>query len=97
MDGICGICGKTTDETMLTVDDHETTCLECATKTAKEAQTEKRHIEIYDEHWNNWFLCTWCEELFPESELREEADLGHLCDQCIMAIHSRGESLSLKY
>lgn len=97
MDGICGICGKATDETMLTVDDHEMVCLECATKRAKEAQTEKRHIEIYDEHWNNWFLCTWCEELFPESELREEAELGRLCDQCIMAIHSRGESLSLKY
>ena len=54
MDGICGICGKATDETMLTVDDHETVCLECATKMAKEAQVEKRYIEIYDEHWNNW-------------------------------------------
>ena len=44
-----------------------------------------------------WFLCTWCEELFPESELRKEADLGHLCDRCIAAIHSRGERLSLEY
>lgn len=97
MDKICGICGKATDETMLTVDDHETVCLEYATKMANEAKAENRELEITDENGDAWFLCTWCEELFPESELREEADLGHLCDQCIMAIHSRGESLSLKY
>ena len=55
------------------------------------------NIEITDENGDAWFLCTWCEELFPESELREDVDLGHLCDRCIMAIHSRGESLTLKY
>ena len=61
------------------------------------AKAEEREIEITDESGNAWHLCTWCEDLFPEGELREEVDLGHLCDRCIAAIHSRGESLTLKY
>ena len=40
--------------------------------------------------------CQWCKESFPESELREEVDLGYLCFQCIKAIQSRGETLYLK-
>lgn len=38
--------------------------------------------------------CQWCGELFPESELSEEIDLGLLCEHCIMAISSRGETLT---
>ena len=40
--------------------------------------------------------CQWCNEQFPESELHLEADLGLLCDNCLMAIESRGETLNLK-
>lgn len=40
--------------------------------------------------------CRWCKESFPESELREEVDLGYLCYRCIKAIQSRGETLILK-
>ena len=40
--------------------------------------------------------CRWCNELFPEGELRHEADLGPLCGRCIAAIRSRGEPLTLK-
>ncbi len=40
--------------------------------------------------------CQWCNELYPMSELHEETDLGLLCDNCIMAIESRGETLNLK-
>lgn len=94
---ICEACHTATEDTFLTVGEHENVCLECATKMAKEAKAENRELEITDENGNAWFLCTWCEELFPESELRKEADLGHLCDHCIMAIHSRGERLSLEY
>ena len=94
---ICENCHTATEDTFLTVGKHENICLECSTKMAIEAKMESLEIEITDENGNAWFLCTWCEELFPESELREEVDLGHLCDRCIMAIHSRGESLTLKY
>ena len=41
--------------------------------------------------------CKWCGELFSRSELREEVDLGLLCDRCIAGIASRGEELTLKY
>ena len=41
--------------------------------------------------------CEWCGEMFGESELREEKDLGLLCDHCVLAITSRGEELYLRY
>ena len=44
-----------------------------------------------------WHKCEWCGEIFPESDLREEKDLGYLCEHCILAISSRGEDLYLKY
>ena len=44
-----------------------------------------------------WCRCQWCGELYPEESLREEVDLGLLCDWCIAAIHSRGESLTLRF
>ena len=94
---ICEACHTATEDTFLTVGEHENICLECATKMANEAKAENRELEITDENGDAWFLCTWCEELFPESELRKEADLGHLCDRCIAAIHSRGERLNLEY
>ncbi len=93
---ICEICHTATEDTFLTVGEQENVCMECATKMALEAKAENREIEITDEQGNAWCLCTWCEELYPESELREEVDLGHLCDRCIAAIRSRGESLTLK-
>ncbi len=58
---------------------------------------EERKIEITDECGEVCRTCSWCGELFPESELREEVDLGHLCRTCIAAIQSRGETLTLKY
>ena len=94
---ICEICGRPTEDNLLTVGEHESVCWDCATKMALDAKAENREIEITDESGEACRLCTWCEELFPEGELREEVDLGHLCGTCIEAIHSRGESLTLKY
>jgi len=85
---ICEICKKATEDNLLTVGEHEAVCWDCATKMA---------IEITDERGEACRLCTWCEDLFPESEVREEVDLGHLCRTCIEAIHSRGETLTLRY
>jgi len=100
MDKICEICGKPTEDTLLEVGDHEAVCWECATKMAIQAREENREIEIllpHSRYYEECHLCNWCNELFTDSELREEADLGHLCDQCIQAIHSHGEPLLLKY
>ena len=94
---ICVNCGRQTEESLLTVDGRENICWECATELALEAQIEDRDIEVHDEDGEACHLCKWCSELYPESELREETDLGHLCDQCVSAIRSRGESLTLKY
>ena len=96
---ICEICHQPSESDLLTVDGRENICWDCATKMAVEAKKENREIEIELEHAGyseTCHLCTWCEELYPESELREEVDLGHLCDRCIAAIHSRGETLTLK-
>ena len=41
--------------------------------------------------------CEWCGEWNLESEMKEEADLGWLCERCILAITSRGEELYLRY
>lgn len=41
--------------------------------------------------------CEWCGELFEESELQEEADLGMLCHRCVLGINSHGEELFLKH
>ena len=43
------------------------------------------------------YKCEWCGEMFGESELREEKDLGYLCEHCVLAITSRGEELYLRY
>ena len=57
-----------------------------------------REIEIKEretEETEEWLKCEWCGETFPESELREEVDLGHLCRRCILDLQSRGETLYL--
>ena len=56
---------------------------------------------ISEAEWNRGSLltddeaiCTWCGEIFDKSELKEELNLGYLCDGCIRAIESRGEELN---
>ena len=58
---------------------------------------------ITEEEWNRGYLltddeaiCAWCGEICDKSELKEELNLGYLCDGCIRAIESRGEELYLK-
>ncbi len=41
-------------------------------------------------------FCEWCKELMPIDEMREEIQLGYLCNTCQKAIASRGESLTYK-
>ena len=36
--------------------------------------------------------CSWCGEVFDESEVRK-TDIGFMCDQCIAAVRSRGEQV----
>lgn len=41
-------------------------------------------------------ICEWCKEDWPLSELKKEKNLGLLCPQCIEAIRSRGEKLTIE-
>lgn len=41
-------------------------------------------------------VCAWCGDELDASELRKEIDLGYLCDSCIRAIESRGETLTFE-
>ena len=96
----CEICNKVldNDDTIFNVGDHGQVCYECAEKEAQAAKKKNREVEITaNQNWETWKLCQWCEELFPESELREEVDLGNLCNHCIDAITSRGEKIALNY
>lgn len=46
---------------------------------------------------NEMHKCEWCGEEYELTELRMDADLGCLCNTCIRAITSRGETLCLEY
>ena len=41
-------------------------------------------------------ICSWCGEIYDKSALKEELNLGYLCDSCVGAIWSRGETLYFK-
>ena len=45
--------------------------------------------------YDTFVRCTWCEEIFPESECDFEYHMGWLCDRCQSAITSRGERLMI--
>jgi hypothetical protein len=56
---------------------------------------------ISEAEWNrgslltdNEAICSWCGEIFDKTDLQEELNLGLLCDGCIRAIESRGETLN---
>ena len=53
-------------------------------------------IEIFDYNGEEWMLCSWCEDLVPESMLQEEEKIRPVSDQCVEAIESRGERLRFK-
>jgi hypothetical protein len=71
-------------------------CFDCANELANQHSADGIEYEI-NRNCEEWKLCTWCEEIYPMSELRKEADMGYLCDHCIQAIWSRGEKLSIEY
>ena len=49
------------------------------------------YLTIIDEETGEEFqLCSWCEELFPMSELTEKRNQTY-CDRCVSAIKSHGE------
>ena len=73
-------------------------CWECAERMAKEAKESQKELVLYEEGGTEECkLCAWCGELFPESDLTEEVDIGLLCGGCIQAIESRGEELTLRH
>ena len=94
----CETCKKEFEpnDTIFTINGQEV-CYDCAQAAAKKAIEEEREIEILDQNFEEHFLCVWCEDLFPKSELRKEVNMGYLCDTCIQAIHSRGERVTIEY
>lgn len=41
-------------------------------------------------------ICKWCGEEIPISDAVKEADMGYLCETCVRAITSRGETLDIE-
>lgn len=39
--------------------------------------------------------CRWCGEFFDEGDVSIERSIGPICEQCIAAIKSRGERVTL--
>lgn len=90
----CLNCGKEIDDTIVTIDNEKQVCWQCAEELAKEAKEKNQEISIeIKDNFEQCHLCEWCDELYPESELRKEEDLGYLCNRCIKGIESRGEKL----
>jgi len=56
----------------------------------------KKELKRIDNNTDDEAICSWCGEIYDKSDLKEEHDLGLLCDGCIRAIESRGEELYLK-
>lgn len=40
--------------------------------------------------------CAWCGDEYDKSDL-VKTDLGYLCDNCVRAIESRGESITVYF
>lgn len=72
-------------------DEDDFMCYDCA-----EAGLEIGEF-IDSEQFEAWSKCAWCEELFPENEMRKEKDMGLLCEHCIQGILSHGEPLCIVY
>ena len=53
--------------------------------------------ETFEDYLENITTCEWCNGIFEKSELRQEADLGCLCNSCVHAIASRGEKLNFEF
>ena len=95
----CETCKKELEhnDNIFTIDCDKEVCFDCALAAAKKAFEEEREIEILDKNYEEHFLCTWCENLFPKSELRKELKMGYLCEWCVEGIHCHGETLYLEY
>ena len=92
----CEICGRPVEDFLLETNGHGNVCHDCATELALRAKAAEQKITVkFSGHFESCGLCQWCNELFPESELHREADLGLLCGHCVMALQSRGESMSI--
>lgn len=46
------------------------------------------------EDYDDSAFCHWCDEEFPTSDLKE-TNLGPICSQCLLAIKSRGEKVTI--
>ena len=45
---------------------------------------------------NETVKCTWCGEEIDIADAVKEIDMGYLCDTCVRAITSRGETLAIE-
>ena len=62
------------------------------------SETEAETFEDYLENITDGNgTCEWCNGIFEKSELHQEADLGNLCNSCVLAIASRGETLNFEF
>lgn len=95
----CEKCHKKfeANDTIFTIDCDEEVCFDCAEKIALQAKEEDREIEILDQNYNEYAICGWCNSFEEKRGMREERDLGLICEHCILALHSRGEEMWLKY
>lgn len=56
--------------------------------------TEEKYTE--EKYTEEMVTCKWCGEEIPLSEAVKETDMGYLCDTCVRAITSRGETLNIE-
>lgn len=59
--------------------------VELGSRNEEEVKTDGDNVHI---------KCRWCDEVYDKSEMRL-TNLGHMCDNCITAIRSRGEQVTV--
>lgn len=58
----------------------------------EELELHEEDGELYDDNGEHWERCEWCDELYPESELRHTKGISPICYRCIQAIESHNGS-----
>lgn len=93
----CKRCGQRLDSE----DNHfnlgclENICEDCVYSLISSEDNKAERNQATDERGEAYAKCHWCEELYSISEMREEKDMGYLCDRCIHGILSHGEQLTI--
>jgi hypothetical protein len=95
----CKKCGQDfrSEDNHFTLEDLENICEDCVCCMIDAEDNRDERNQVSDEKGDSYAKCAWCEDLYPISEMKEEKEMGYLCDWCVQGILSHGEQLTIVY